>query len=61
MDGEEGAADTYQAPHMTSSSDLHMGAASHLTPGTFFSGLIDDVRIPFGFAQDRFYHRAVRP
>ncbi len=31
---------------------LYLGAASSLEPGTFFSGLIDDVRI---------YNRAVKP
>jgi hypothetical protein len=31
---------------------LHIGAAENLAPGTFFTGLIDDVRI---------YNRAVKP
>jgi len=31
---------------------LHLGAGAHLEPGSFFSGLIDDIRI---------YNRAVRP
>ena len=31
---------------------LYFGAGSNLTPGTFFSGLIDDIRI---------YNRAVSP
>ena len=31
---------------------LYFGAGSNLSPGTFFSGLIDDIRI---------YNRAIRP
>jgi hypothetical protein len=34
------------------SAGLHIGAGANLEAGTFFSGLIDDVRI---------YNRAVRP
>ena len=35
-----------------SMNDLYLGVGSTLSPGTFWSGLIDDVRI---------YNRAVRP
>jgi len=51
VDGEEVAADT-QDGLATANGRLVLGAGSHLGDGTFFTGLIDDVRI---------YNRAVRP
>ena len=52
VDGEEVASDLEKAGHMTSNLGLHIGADSHLTEGSFWSGLIDDVRI---------YDRVVEP
>jgi hypothetical protein len=40
----EAARDT-QSGLENSTGDLHIGAGSALEPGSFFSGLIDDVRI----------------
>jgi len=44
IDGVEVAADTQASLHRAASS-LYIGTGSRLTPGTFWSGLIDDVRI----------------
>lgn len=52
VDGEEVVSDPDKASHMPSPLGLHIGADSHLTEGSFWSGLIDDVRI---------YDRAVTP
>ncbi len=51
VDGAEAAQDT-QATLIGSCGGLYIGAGSTLAPGTFWSGLIDDVRI---------YNRAVKP
>jgi hypothetical protein len=51
MDGEEVATDA-QDGLASSDGGLIFGAGKHLAPGSFFSGLIDDVRA---------YNRAVRP
>jgi len=51
VDGEEVATDT-QDGLASSDGGLILGSGSHLTNGTFFTGLIDDVRI---------YNRAVKP
>jgi hypothetical protein len=51
VDGVEVAKDT-QASRAKSTGGLYIGAGSSLTAGTFWSSLIDDVRI---------YERAVRP
>jgi hypothetical protein len=51
VDGVEVARDT-QANLPGSTAGLYMGAGSTLAPGTFWSGLIDDVRI---------YNQAVKP
>ena len=51
VDGEEVATDT-QNGLASSDGKLVLGAGSHLADGTFFTGLIDDVRI---------YNRAVKP
>ena len=51
VDGEEVATDT-QDDLASSDGGLMFGAGKHLAPGSFFSGLIDDVRV---------YNRAVRP
>jgi hypothetical protein len=51
VDGVEVARDT-QTGLGASGGGLHIGAGSTLAPGTFWSGLIDDVRI---------YNRAVKP
>jgi len=51
VDGAEAAQDT-QATLIGSGGGLYIGAGSTLAPGTFWSGLIDDVRI---------YNRAVKP
>ncbi len=52
VDGEEVVSDLERAGHMTSNLGLHIGADSHLTQGSFWSGLLDDVRI---------YDRVVEP
>jgi hypothetical protein len=53
VDGVEVAGDLApQSALEDSDGGLYLGAGSDLTPGTFFSGLIDDVRI---------YNRAVSP
>jgi hypothetical protein len=52
VDGIEVAQDTPSAPLLSCSSGLNLGTSSTLAPGTFWKGLIDDVRI---------YNRAVRP
>jgi len=53
VDGIEVAADVEPLTTLEGSyGDLYFGAGSDLAPGTFFSGLIDDVRI---------YNRAVSP
>ncbi|MBL7185753.1 MAG: PD40 domain-containing protein [Phycisphaerae bacterium] len=53
VDGTEVAKDAATLSDLESADGgLHFGAGSTLTPGTFFSGLIDDVRI---------YNRAVSP
>ena len=44
VDGVEVASDTQPSP-WASGGGLHIGAGSTLAPGTFWSGLIDDVRI----------------
>jgi len=51
VDGVEAARDT-QAGLAASAGGLYIGAANTLAPGTFWSGLIDDVRI---------YDRVVKP
>jgi hypothetical protein len=51
MDGVEVARDT-QPSLAPSSGALHLGGGKTLTTGTFWSGLIDDVRV---------YNRAVSP
>jgi hypothetical protein len=51
VDGVAVAVDTQDGLE-GSESGLHIGAGNMTQPGTFFSGLIDDVRI---------YNRAVRP
>jgi len=51
VDGEEVATDT-QDGLASSDGGLIFGAGKNLAPGSFFSGLIDDVRV---------YNRAVRP
>jgi hypothetical protein len=51
VDGIEVARDT-QASLVASAGGLYLGVGSTLAPGTFWSGLIDDVRI---------YNRAVKP
>jgi len=52
VDDEEVAVDEELFKHLASSRGLHIGADSHLQPGAFWSGMIDDVRI---------YDRAVEP
>jgi len=53
VDGIEVAADVIPLSGLKEAyGGLHLGAGSTLTPGTFFSGLIDDVRI---------YNRVVSP
>ena len=53
VDGTEVAKDAALLSSLEGSDGgLYFGVGSTLTPGTFFSGLIDDVRI---------YNRAVRP
>ena len=53
VDGVEVATDTAPLSALEGAADgLYFGAGSTLAPGTFFSGLIDDVRI---------YNRAVSP
>ncbi len=52
VDGEEVMSDPDKASHMPSPLGLYIGADSHLTEGSFWSGLIDDVRI---------YDRVVEP
>jgi len=49
VDGTEVAKDTsiLTQPLMSSNGDLYIGAGKNLDEGTFFSGLIDDVRIYF--------------
>jgi hypothetical protein len=51
VDGVEVARDTAETLE-SAEGGLHIGAASALEPGTFFSGMIDDIRI---------YNRAVNP
>jgi len=51
VDGVEVARDT-QASLAASAGGLYLGVASTLAPGSYWSGLIDDVRI---------YDRAVKP
>ena len=51
VDGVPVAQDT-QDNLNSSSNGLYIGAGKAMAPGTFFSGLIDDVRV---------YNRAVRP
>jgi hypothetical protein len=51
VDDIEVAKDT-QAQFSGSAKDLYIGVGKNLEPGSFFSGLIDDVRI---------YDRAVKP
>jgi len=51
VDGVEAAQDTHLA-FLSSEDGLYLGTGSAMQPGTFFSGLIDDVRI---------YNRAVAP
>ncbi|MCX5643588.1 MAG: LamG domain-containing protein [Phycisphaerae bacterium] len=51
VDGAEVAKDT-QSSLSASSGGLYIGAGANLTPGTFWSGLIDDVRV---------YDRVVKP
>jgi hypothetical protein len=45
-------AETSQVGFTQSHGGLHIGCDRDMTPGTFFSGLVDDVRI---------YNRAVKP
>jgi hypothetical protein len=45
VDGIEVARDSPTSTSLSSSSSLQVGAGSTLAPGTFWSGLIDDVRI----------------
>jgi hypothetical protein len=53
MDGAEVARDRDTQPNLApSSGNLHIGAGKNLGTTTFWSGLIDDVRI---------YNRAVEP
>ncbi len=52
VDGVEVAVDSGKVVGLSSNGGLHVGAAKDLDPGTFWSGLIDDVRI---------YNRAVIP
>jgi hypothetical protein len=53
VDGLEVAKDDYQLPGLVSSDgSLYLGTRACYTPDTFFSGLIDDVRI---------FNRVVRP
>ena len=53
MDGVEVAKDTVSLSSLeVASGSLCLGTGSTLAPGTFFSGLVDDVRI---------YNRAVKP
>jgi hypothetical protein len=50
VDDVEVASDTYDKGYLFG--DLQIGAGKNLEPGSFFSGLIDDVRI---------YDRAITP
>jgi len=52
VDGVEVAVDSGYVVGLPSDGGLYIGAAKDLNTGSFFSGLIDDVRI---------YNRAVRP
>ena len=53
VDGHEVAADTRKLGALKSSTgDLNIGAGKALEPGSFWSGLLDDIRI---------YNRAVKP
>jgi len=52
VDGAEVASDTGPAGVKGTQSGMNIGAGKDLAPGTFWSGLIDDVRI---------YRRAVKP
>jgi hypothetical protein len=52
VDGAEVAEDTWDLIGMGSDGGLYLGADQNLEPGTFWCGLIDDVRI---------YNRAVTP
>jgi hypothetical protein len=53
VDGTAVASDAVRLPAVIpSDGSLYLGVDKNLTPGTFFTGLIDDVRI---------YNRAVRP
>ncbi|KPK43713.1 MAG: hypothetical protein AMJ65_05090 [Phycisphaerae bacterium SG8_4] len=45
VDGAEVAVDTYSVGGVESTAGLYIGAGQTLDSGTFFSGLIDDVRI----------------
>ena len=52
VDGVEVASDTPLSGLESAEGGLYLGAGNNLAPGTFFSGLIDDVRI---------YNRAITP
>ena len=45
VDGAEVAGDTEDKPILSSEGDLYIGANKSLDPGSFWSGLIDDVYI----------------
>jgi hypothetical protein len=52
VDEEEVAKDTSDMIGIQSTGDLYLGSGKNLEVGTFFSGLIDDIRI---------YNRVVSP
>ena len=53
VDGREAAADTRKLAKLRASTNgLFIGVGSDLSPATFWSGLIDDIRI---------YNRAIKP
>lgn len=53
VDGSEVALDATSLSELAGAEGgLYFGAGSNLSPGTFFSGMIDDIRI---------YNRAVKP
>ncbi len=52
VDDAEGASDTYDKGWLWLAGDLQIGAGKNLDAASFFSGLIDDVRI---------YDRAITP
>ena len=45
LDGQKDASDESDLVALSASGDLHIGTGKAMEPGTYFSGLIDDVRI----------------